>query len=384
MNLRSKNGFDSNKSASPSRRPLISKLECNNNLNAVTKLTHLEHLARGISSSPQSSSPIINKFSINLDVPLEVQNQQFMFDLKVLFHNMLLKQMYFAKSNRPIPPLFLTVRSKIIIFVEEIAFRHYIKLNTLCLAIKYIDEIFTIANFQKEEMQLIVLCCFSLAVKLEEHADRVPSISLINGYLSEKFCYSQIVKAEQIIFKILTYSLRRQNPIDFVEIYMCLHPESNLTPNLHNLSVEVASISRYDYNLNFFEPSVIAAASLLWSRTVLKADPWPNSIVEALGITMSQLTPCLTIIKELFTKYLAFQFADHQNFNVGDLSNVMNRSFVESSLLAKRQESNKENISKEDIPKIFQQKEFKIILFPCDNYEKRNPQPRIRRDSKYT
>jgi hypothetical protein len=195
------------------------------------------------------------------------------------------------------------LRPQIICFLEELSSQHLVKLSTYYLSIKYVDEVFTSADFKNDEIQLIVLTCFSLSVKFEEHADHILPIRYISEYLNFKFSLSQITDAEKIIFKILNYSLRRETPISFIELYMFCDTEKNLPPAYKKAVIETASLARHDFNSNYNEPSKIAAASLFCVRLAFQLTPWTFSLSRLTGLTVEQFQKSIVLMHRLFAKH---------------------------------------------------------------------------------
>jgi hypothetical protein len=227
----------------------------------------------------------------------------YLLEVSLMFAQMMRRQTCFAPGSSPKVPMYAYVRPEFVGIMEDLAKQHRVKVETLNLAVRCMDEIFTIADIKKSEIRLIIFTCFHLAVKFTEHYELVLPVKRITSYLFHEFSASQVIEAEHIVFKLLGYSLHRESPLNFVQIFLALHLDSHRANELAALSKEIAEMVRHDYNLNFFQPYKVAAAILFYSRLALGLEPWPLEYGGLSGLSFMQIRQCAVPIQSLIYRF---------------------------------------------------------------------------------
>ena len=224
-------------------------------------------------------------------------------EISSMFTQMMRRQTCFAPGSTPKVPMYVHLRPEFVSIIEDLARQHRVRVDTLNLAVRYMDEIFTMADFKRAEIRLIIFTCFHLAVKFQEHFDLILPVKRITGYLFQEFTASQVIEAEQIIFRLLGYSLRRELPLNFLQMFLALNVDCHLSSELAVLATQIAEMVRNDYSLNFYEPYKVAAVIMFYSRLTLSLEPWPIEYRNLSGLSFMQIRQCSAPIQSLIYRF---------------------------------------------------------------------------------
>lgn len=232
--------------------------------------------------------------------PYLMINSQFNPTLCTLLHNMLMKESHSSKSLPNPPRLFASIRKNMIRVLEDLCIRSQANIQTLFLATKLTDEVFCKNEFIFREIKLIVVTCFILAIKFQDHVDKVPPVSLLQNDLQNVFTSNEIVRAQQIIFHLLNYSLRRDTPLEFLQMFISLDFFADLAPSAPQVAFDTLLELRFDFAINFFSASEVAACIVAQTRSFFGAESWPASVSLLTGIHVSKLQDVLSIVFKAF------------------------------------------------------------------------------------
>jgi hypothetical protein len=197
-----------------------------------------------------------------------------------------------AKINpAPTQPNFCLDRPQLTRYLEVVC-RHYdLKISTFVLGLRLFDEVCTEINFKREELTLIAMQALAMAAKMEEHPN-VFSFSTLIKIFVQKFSIQQITFAEQVVFKLLKFKLKRETILDFVYFFLSRgivnanefdnppsYRQQQTLNNCESMALRLTIQAAKTYDAAFIEPSEVAAAVIWGSRTSHGFHDWTIELV---------------------------------------------------------------------------------------------------------
>lgn len=254
---------------------------------------------------------------LDLTFPID-SNVNWRFPREIILDQMLRRERALSVSTKNESPSFVCHRSEIVSYIRDFYSRSDYSAATRALAIRLVDEVFTLINFKSEETLLIVITCIILAVKFEESdyirngLNRIPSKQIIQEYLQDQYSLEQLIYAEYVLISLLGYSLYRETVSSFINffksnsIYISDQLFSSPLPQIiahskfETVVSDICDLILNDYRFSFCKPSVLSVATIMCGRRAIGIDSWPGELVDAIRASPAEVSLCF---KNLWQSY---------------------------------------------------------------------------------
>ena len=149
-----------------------------------------------------------------------------------------------------------------------IAVHHKMKLlpETLYLTIAIMDRFLEKVNVVKDKVQLVGLTAFLIACKYEEIYP--PEIADLHK-VCDAYTKNEILKMEKTILKALDFKLSYPLPLHFLRRFS---KAAHADQEIHTLAKYLMELGLVEYECSSWKPSLLAAASLYLTLSILAAD----------------------------------------------------------------------------------------------------------------
>jgi len=180
---------------------------------------------------------------------------------------------------------------------------------TIHAAIGFVDMLLDITPIDTSRIQLVAMACILIAAKMEELEDKVPRVHTLTSISGNVFSREQVLKMESWILNAFKWDVNIITPINFLEYYL---KEASFSPlemarNTHLKNYELTKahlcktaeffvdLSEHHSYFREYLPSVVAAASLVAARQMLRIQPlWTDALQLVTSHTFEDIVDCTT------------------------------------------------------------------------------------------
>jgi Sec-independent protein translocase protein TatA len=201
------------------------------------------------------------------------------------------------------------MRTILIDWLIEVADEYKLIDETLFLCVQYIDRFLSTVNVTRAKLQLLGTTCMYIAAKYEEMYP--PALEEFSFITDNTYETKHILRMEQIIIKMLNFSLSGPTSYVFLQYYLThLKPIDN-----NDDHKSVTMLSKYFCNLTLlhdrpfssYRSSLIAASCLLLAIRLLNQDLnldslWSNIYIQLTTYTQYDLHECTLALAEIHSK----------------------------------------------------------------------------------
>ncbi|CAF1175014.1 unnamed protein product [Adineta steineri] len=201
------------------------------------------------------------------------------------------------------------MRSILIDWLIEVADEYKLNDETLFLCVQYVDRFLSTVNVTRSKLQLLGTTCMYVASKYEEMYP--PALDEFSFITDNTYETKHILRMEQIIMKMLNFSLSGPTCYTFLQYYLTyLKPQLSTNDNdneykcLTMLANYLCTLSLLqDRPFSSYRSSMIAAACLSYAYRLLNQDAiWTNYHIQITSYTQRDLIECIAAIDELYKK----------------------------------------------------------------------------------
>eukprot|EP00795_Rhopilema_esculentum_P011885 gene11885-2437_t len=175
------------------------------------------------------------------------------------------------------------------------------------LAVRYLDHVMDKYDLLLEsQLNMLALCCLSLAAKIGECEDNIPKVSILKKFCNESFLMHEFISMEVKISQCLNWKLILPTAANFLDFYAMeslsidnLHAGENIVclvqarSYLEKYAKYFVEVSLQDYIFLQFLPSLVASAAVLCARICLKITPeWPMKMATLTKYSVADLRRC--------------------------------------------------------------------------------------------
>lgn len=180
---------------------------------------------------------------------------------------------------------FLSKRAEFIDWVHDVADKFRLRYTSAAAAIAYLDVCMDFYNSTIDfyELQVLAMACLMVGAKMEEQEPDIPLLTQVIKVAGLTCTVEQLSDAELMVLKAWSWNVCVVTPNHFIDMYsresalddMVTGREQALEhiDRIAEYSTEVARLASRDTNSLTFRPSVIATATVVCARTMLKAEP---------------------------------------------------------------------------------------------------------------
>ncbi|XP_059286570.1 G2/mitotic-specific cyclin C13-1-like [Lycium ferocissimum] len=244
---------------------------------------------------------------IDVDAKLDDDPQMCCAYVSDIYHY--LHQMEIEKKRRPLPDYLEKVqkdvtanmRGVLVDWLVEVAEEYKLLVDTLYLAVSYIDRFLSVNVIPRQRLQLLGVASMLIAAKYEEI--KPPHAKDFSYITANTFTKKDVVKMEASVLQSLKFEMGNPTAKTFLRRFTRVAQEDHKN---HDLQLEflgcyLAELSLLDYNCVKFLPSLVAAAVIFLSRFTLqpKSHPWNLALQSCSGYRAADLKECVLIIHDL-------------------------------------------------------------------------------------
>lgn len=141
----------------------------------------------------------------------------------------------------------------------EMCVENGLNTNTFMLAVNLIDRaLYALMNSKKIKFRLLSCTCLLLACKMEEiYHPTVESLIAMTGFCFNK---EQLLSMEQnLLIDVFKFNISTPTRYEFSSQFAAL---AKLTDYEKSMVAFIVELSLFDFNLNYFKPSAVAAGAI--------------------------------------------------------------------------------------------------------------------------
>eukprot|EP00670_Eutreptiella_braarudii_P029785 CAMPEP_0174383858 /NCGR_PEP_ID=MMETSP0811_2-20130205/125524_1 /TAXON_ID=73025 ORGANISM="Eutreptiella gymnastica-like, Strain CCMP1594" /NCGR_SAMPLE_ID=MMETSP0811_2 /ASSEMBLY_ACC=CAM_ASM_000667 /LENGTH=175 /DNA_ID=CAMNT_0015537619 /DNA_START=26 /DNA_END=550 /DNA_ORIENTATION=- len=161
------------------------------------------------------------------------------------------------------------MRAILIDWLNEVTEEFNLKIDTLCLAVNYVDRYLSCVHVQRNRLQLVGVTCMLIASKIEEIVP--PSVDDFVYITDNTYTRDELTKMEIVILNQLEFCLTAATVRDFVGIYLRVAQADKAVCMLVDYLVE---LTLQDYVFLRYPPSLIAATAIVLALFTAEARCW--------------------------------------------------------------------------------------------------------------
>ncbi|XP_034034155.1 cyclin-A1 [Thalassophryne amazonica] len=202
------------------------------------------------------------------------------------------------------------MRLVVVDWLVEVVQEYKFGSETLYLAVNYLDRFLSgTVNVRRSKLQLVGTVALLVAAKHEEIYP--PPLEEFVYITDSAYTKKQLIRAENVLLKVLAFRLATPTPFQFLHQYMCI---SVVCVNTANLAQYVAELSLLELDPFLkYAASLVAAAAFCLANYTMNKSLWPESLQAFTGYSIGDIMPCLT---DLHTLYLRAE--SHQQQAIRD------------------------------------------------------------------
>ncbi|CAF0787442.1 unnamed protein product [Rotaria sordida] len=201
------------------------------------------------------------------------------------------------------------MRTILIDWLIEVADEYKLNDETLFLCVQYVDRFLSTVNVTRSKLQLVGTTCMYVASKYEEMYP--PALDEFSFITDNTYETKHILRMEQIIMKMLNFSLSGPTCYTFIQYYLTYFKPTISTDDNDNEYKCLIMLTNYlctlsllqDRPFSSYRSSMIAASCLLYANRLLNNDViWTNRHIQITSYNQYDLNECILAIDELFRK----------------------------------------------------------------------------------
>ncbi|CAF2832365.1 unnamed protein product [Rotaria sp. Silwood2] len=201
------------------------------------------------------------------------------------------------------------MRTILVDWLIEVADEYKLNDETLFLCVQYVDRFLSTVNVTRSKLQLVGTTCMYVAAKYEEMYP--PALDEFSFITDNTYETKHILRMEQIIMKMLNFSLSGPTCYTFMQYYLTYFKPIISTKDSDNEYECLIMLTSYlctlsllqDRPFSSYRSSMIAASCLLYANRLLNNDAsWTNRHVQITSYNQRDLHECISAIGELYTK----------------------------------------------------------------------------------
>eukprot|EP00667_Euglena_gracilis_P018040 EG_transcript_19119 len=186
--------------------------------------------------------------------------------------------------------------------MNEVTEEFRLKMETLCLAVNYVDRYLSRVPVPRHQLQLVGVASLLIASKMEEIMP--PQIDEFVYITDSTYNREQVLRMELSILNALRYDMTVVTPRDFVGIYLKV---AQASPEVCMLADYLLELILQEYAFLHWEPSMIAASAVVLALFGFRLPCWSDDLRRITQYQPNELNACL---KEM---HRVFQNAPHNN-----------------------------------------------------------------------
>ncbi|XP_078176488.1 cyclin-A3-1-like [Carex rostrata] len=196
------------------------------------------------------------------------------------------------------------LRGQVVDFLVRAAKTYRLKLNTLYLAVSYIDRYLSCKAIGSERLLLLGAASMLIAMKYNETIScHVEGICYVTDNICNK---EEVMDMESDVLKILKFEMGGPTIYTFLQRFIKAGQKygKKKSPVRKFLAYYLAELSLMDYGCIKFLPSVVAASAVYLARftVVSSIHPWNEELWRSTGYKAHELKDCVHALQELQNK----------------------------------------------------------------------------------
>lgn len=201
------------------------------------------------------------------------------------------------------------MRTILIDWLIEVSDEYKLNDDTLFLSVQYVDRFLSTVNVTRSKLQLLGTTCAYIAAKYEEMYP--PALEEFSFITDNTYETKHILRMEQIVMKMLNFSLSGPTSYTFLQHYLTHLKPLNQTDEYKSLSLLAkylcTSTLLQDHPFSIYRPSLIAASCLLYAFRLLNPklsndQHWSDEHVQLTTYTQSDMKDCLQALADIHLK----------------------------------------------------------------------------------
>lgn len=252
---------------------------------------------------------------------------------KTLGDELLQTMISLESNNREFTPeaKFLKFRKDIVEWLTDICKEMRCRRVTLFTAVRFLDRILQSTKVAKDNLQLVAICSFLVAVKYEGPEEIVPSLSEASFLTQSQYDADVIREVEVHILNRLKWDLTEYTSFHFLQHFLG-NTLSELGTKRKNryvkkLTYQLASACLKTYAFEKYRPSLLAASLLTYGRKRAKMMPFcPSVLIESCKASKGEINQCVSHIESFIdtsnrnsdscaTPFILMPFDDREDTN---------------------------------------------------------------------
>ncbi|CAF1413699.1 unnamed protein product [Adineta ricciae] len=181
-----------------------------------------------------------------------------------------------------------SMRTVLVDWLVEVTDEYKLTNDTLFLCVQYVDRFLSTVNVTRSKLQLLGTTCMYVAAKYEEMYP--PALEEFSFITDNTYDCKHILRMEQIVIKMLNFSLSGPTSYTFLQYYLT-HLKSSTSFNLDDdtqqclmlLSTYLCTLTLlHDRPFSSYRSSLIAASCLVFAFQLLNLKPMSTSTLKQL------------------------------------------------------------------------------------------------------
>jgi len=201
------------------------------------------------------------------------------------------------------------MRTILVDWLIEVADEYKLNDETLFLCVQYVDRFLSTVNVTRSKLQLLGTTCMYVASKYEEMYP--PALEEFSFITDNTYETKHILRMEQIIMKMLNFSLSGPTCYTFIQYYLTYLKPTITSKDSDDEYKCLTMLANYfcilsllqDRPFSSYRSSMIAASCLLYANRLLNNNIiWTNHHIQITSYTERDLNECTSAIDELYRK----------------------------------------------------------------------------------
>lgn len=189
------------------------------------------------------------------------------------------------------------MRGILVDWLVQVHLRFGLLQETLYLTVSLIDRFLQLQEVSKNKLQLVGVTAMLLASKYEEMY--APEINDFVYITDNAYSKTTIMEMERFMLKTLGFNMGKPLPLHFLRRDS---KAGEVDAKVHTLAKYLMELTIVDYEMVHHPPSLIAAAALWLSMSLLHEGPWSDTLVHYSKYSEADVMPVVRQICVLITK----------------------------------------------------------------------------------